>query len=209
MSPGSPGQRLEQRPQRRDADARRRSAAPCAAAAPGGGERAVGPFGQHRASPAAALRSAALCSPAILTVMRSRPGPGAADSEYGLAAHQRSRVRNRQRKNWPGSAPSSSRCCPVMYTETTSAALAAHLEHPHPVPERGADRRDHAGTRAAAPRRRCTAPTTAQRALGVVDEVGAGGELVAERQGDRQIGVEVDEVPRLVATAGAARRGPT
>src|SRR6516225_6450026 len=54
-----------------------------------------------------------------LTVIRSTSVPGAADSEYGCEDHHSALVRNRQRKNCPGSAASSSRCLPPMYTEMT------------------------------------------------------------------------------------------
>ena len=50
---------------------------------------------------------------------RSRSGWGGADSEYGADTHQRPRARNRQRKNWPDSARSSSRCRPEITTLTS------------------------------------------------------------------------------------------
>ena len=57
---------------------------------------------------------ARLWSPMSFTVIRMRSLPGAADSEYGCDDHHSDLVRNRQRKNCPGSAASSSRCAPPM-----------------------------------------------------------------------------------------------
>jgi len=55
-----------------------------------------------------------LWSPRALTVIRIMSGRGIADSEYGCDCQASDRARNRQRKNWPGSAPSASRSRPVM-----------------------------------------------------------------------------------------------
>ena len=49
-------------------------------------------------------------------------GRGSADSEYGWDCHHMPRARNRQRKNWPGSACSFSSRSPAMYTETMPGA---------------------------------------------------------------------------------------
>src|ERR1700710_1491517 len=60
-----------------------------------------------------------LPSPSALTVNRRRLSVGGAESENGCAVSQWSGVRNRQRKNCPGSAPSSSRCWPASSMLTT------------------------------------------------------------------------------------------
>ena len=54
--------------------------------------------------------------------MRSRSPCGGADSEYGDDVHHRSRVRKRQRKNWPDSARSSARWRPPITRDTTPGA---------------------------------------------------------------------------------------
>ncbi len=139
-------------------------------------------------------------------MIRIRSGRTAADSEYGFDAHHRSRVRNRTRKNWPDSARSSSRCRPVSSTDTTPGASgttcatrsrcrsACRTGVDEPVPD---DRRGHRGVE-----RRPGDPGGP-----VVDEVGAGRELVAERQRDREVGVEVQVVPGLVAHPAAGGPG--
>ena len=133
---GRAGQRLEQRPQRGDADPAGEQQHLAPSPAGGGERRRTGPR-PAPAYPASARSSAALCAPATLTVIRSRSVAARADSEYGLAAHHRSRVRNRHRKNWPGSVPQLApggdrRCRPT----TTSAFSRRDLDDPQPVPER-------------------------------------------------------------------------
>src|ERR1700722_965606 len=68
-----------------------------------------------------------LWSPRALTVIRIISEPDMADSEYGWDCHARCLVRNRQRKNCPGTAPSRSRLRPVMYTDTMPGASGRTL----------------------------------------------------------------------------------
>ena len=64
--------------------------------------------------PGRSERSMLLGSPTSRTVIRIRSSLGSADSEYGCDCHHSPRVRNRQRKNWPGAASSSPRSRPLM-----------------------------------------------------------------------------------------------
>ena len=137
-------------------------------------------------------------SPTCLTVIRSRRPSGAAESEYGCDCHQCSRVRKRHEKNWPARAFSCSSRAPPISSETTPGASSitrstrsrwrALRQRGHPEPEQhdGGERRDVQALPVGAGGR-------------VADELAPGGDLVAEGERDRQVRVEVDEVPRLVA----------
>ena len=130
--------------------------------------------------------------------MRSRRPSGAAESENGCASHQRSRVRKRQVKNWPARA----------FSRSEAAALDLDRRR-RPAPPRARAPRAARARRRARPAAEPEADERAERGDvergpvgaggGIADEVGAGRELVAERERDAEVGVEVDEVPRLVA----------
>ena len=66
--------------------------------------------------------SLAVWSPRAFTVIRKESPAGTSESENGCFVDQKPLVRNRQKKNWPASAPSRSRPRPPMRSETTSGA---------------------------------------------------------------------------------------
>lgn len=69
--------------------------------------------------PGSSACSRVLPSPSVFTVSRSAVSVGGADSENGCAVSHRSGVRNRQRRNCPDSARSSSRSRPSTTIDTT------------------------------------------------------------------------------------------
>ena len=68
--------------------------------------------------PGVSSRSRSLWSPIAFTVIRSMSGRGAADSEYGCELNRMPGARNRQRKNWPASAPIRCSFRPPISTDT-------------------------------------------------------------------------------------------
>ena len=158
--------------------------------------RPYGPSTSTRV-PGRSARGAALPSPTSLTVIRRLRPSGAADREYGLARVQPRRPRNRQMKNWPAST--GSRC----------RRAAAHVDRHEPSAS-GTTEVDAEAVAQVAPDRQADPPhqhAGGQRpgappedgAAGRGDELLPGPELVRQREADAEVGVEVEQVPRLVA----------
>ena len=151
------GIRLEERLQLLSSRSRPRSAAP-GRRAPLGGERAEGTFDKHARAVPDVLQPVRVIAE-ILTVIRTTLRVGAAESEKGWACHHPLGVRNRQRKNWPGCASSSSKAAPShvdrrharrfvldAFDTEAMAPVASHGNDHEPPPqqrpehERGTDR---------------------------------------------------------------------
>ena len=111
--------------------------------------------------PTGRWRSAALVRPTALAVSRSVRPSGAADSENGLACHQRPLLRNRQMKNWPGLACSrvevAARC---MWTDTTLSDSGTTADDAELVPGVAPQRHDDAADQQRADREAPTSPTS-------------------------------------------------
>ena len=137
-------------------------------------------------------------SPTCLTVIRSRCPSGAAESEYGCDCHQCSRVRKRQEKNWPARAFEVLEPGAADLQRDDARRLLDHPLDPQPVarvaPGGHADPEHDDG------RQRAEVERLPVGARGrVAHELAPGRDLVAEGERDREVRVEVDEVPRLVA----------
>src|SRR3954454_7061796 len=78
--------------------------------------------------------------------------------------------------------------------DTQPVTRVPHKRDHHAEPD---ERREHDGVK--------SGPVRPSR--GIADEVLASRELMAEGEGDRQVAVEVDEVPALIAQAEASNRG--
>ena len=162
------------------------------------GEDAERPLGDDARARPRARASRPVWSPSALTVMRSDSPSGAAESENGCAVHQRRRSRKRQRKNCPACARSRSSLRPVIRSETTPGPFGHDLGDAQPVPQRAAERHEHAeddehDERGDVER----APVVGGGA--VEDELVAGRDLVEPRERDACVRQQVHDVPPLVA----------
>ena len=156
------------------------------------------------AVPGRSAATAALPSPASATVIRRLRPSGADDSEYGFARDQPARPRKRQVKNWPGWTRSACRSRPATYTDTTPSSSRTtevtrsrcrrFLATRHPEPE-DHDRQGRSDPQAP--------PEDGPRRRG--GELTSRPELVRQSQADAEVGVEVQQVPRLVAQAAPSR----
>ena len=171
--------------------------------APRSGERAVGALGEN-ARPGLKAGSAALCDPANLDRDPELVRPG--------CGRQRVRVRSPPEFTGEESPTEELAGLGAQFVEVLAARCRpTRCRRSRDAPPQRAVDGGCAARSGAHRRYQKSRPATADvhgrpqpAGLGVVDEVGAGRELMAERQRDGEVGVQVDEVPRLVAQACAA-----
>ena len=200
------GQLLQQRPDRRDADAGADQQHAVVLAGVGG-ERAVGALDRHPRARPQPRRARALWSPSSLTVIRSAPATGAAESEYGCACHQSPRRRKRHCRNWPPAT--GRRCRRRPRSDDRVRVRALRRARPRRVTRWRSERHTGSATRQATTSASVPIHSAVHHVLahGWPTNDAPGVDLVREGQEQRQVGVEVHRPPGLVGHPPARPAG--
>ena len=164
-----------------------------------------GPSTKTRVPDRDALERGRRQSPSSLTVIRSHSPLGADEIENGWPRHQPSRVRKRQTKYWPDADGEPVEIAPGQVDRDDARRLADDVRDAQPVAQRQPDRLAEPEDQDS-PAATTYSATQYSRGDRVVGEVGPDDELVEERQRDRQVGVQVEAVPRSRTTGARAPR---
>ena len=206
MSPGSPGMssssaRIGVMPTPPAMSATR------GAAGAARGERAERALGDHARARAAARAGRRVKSPSVLDRDAQPPAVGRGRERERMRLPPAVAREEAPGKNWPARAPRRSSATPPISSETTPGATSGTTRSTRSRWRRprasGTPSREPTSAASVADVERAT---SRRGRPALPDEVRAGGELVAERQRDREVGVEVHEVPRLVAQPAADDR---